>query len=57
MIESEFETCVFVAVTIKAFVTVRFEAKTFAKFATPVSVMFLAVMDPFIISELSVVAP
>jgi hypothetical protein len=48
---------VFVAVTIKAFVTVKFEAKTFAKFATPVPVMFFAAIGPFMVNELSVVVP
>ena len=57
MIESEFETCVFVAETIKAFVTVRLDAITFAKFNTPVLDMFFAAMDPFMVSVLSVLVP
>jgi hypothetical protein len=57
MIETELETCVFVAVTMKAFVTVRLEANILVKFATPVLVMFLAVMGPFIVRALSVVTP
>jgi len=36
---SEFVTCVFVAVMINAFVTVRFEAMRFAKVETPPAIM------------------
>ena len=57
MTESEFVTCVFVAVTIKAFVTVKLDAMIFAKFNTPVLEMFFATIGPFMVSVLSVVVP